>query len=106
MRLMQVSWVVKAVGGGPLQARYRTTDGKSETWYNDGNGIPELVSADLGSMWHQEQRGVSNTRTLPSGMTTMQSIAVPSAGVYLVVSSRAFAKDSSSHTFSSIGLRP
>ena len=96
--LWQVSWVIKTNGGGSVQAQYRTTDGKGELWINDANGIPEIVAVDLGRMWHKEETvavdhyrnldgatGVAKTHLLPKSLATVQSIKVPSAGVYLVV---------------------
>jgi len=94
-----VSWVIKTNGGGSVQAQYRTTDGKGELWINDANGIPEIVAVDLGRMWHKEETvavdhyrnsdgatGVAKTHLLPKSLATVQSIKVPSAGVYLVIS--------------------
>ena len=81
----QVSWLVKANGGGSVNAQYYTTDGDGEGWVNDSNGIPETLALGVDHAWTQMQDSVSSTRTLSSSMTTMQKVSVPSAGTYVVV---------------------
>ena len=82
----QVSWMVKTTAATNIEVQYRSTASK-DIWYHDSNGIPSTIvvrMSDTKSLWTAKADAPAGS--MKSSWVNAQTVGIPSAGKYLVLS--------------------
>ena len=81
-----MSWIIKTNQATDIEVQYRSTASK-DIWYHDVNGVPSAIvvrMSDFKDAWSAETE--SGRGDLSNSWVNRQSVNIPSAGKYLVLS--------------------
>ena len=84
--IMQVSWTVQTTGATNIEVQYRST-GSADIWWHDSNGIPSTIvvrMSDIKNLWTAKNDAPAGP--FSSSWVNKQTVGLPSAGKYLVLS--------------------
>ena len=84
--MVQVSWIIKTNQATDIEVQYRSTASK-DIWYHDSNGVPSAIvvrMSDFKDAWSAETE--AGRGDLSTSWVNRQSVNIPSAGKYLVLS--------------------
>ena len=81
-----MSWIIKTTAATDIEVQYRSTSGK-DIWYHDSNGVPSAIvvrMSDFKDAWSAETE--AGAGDLSTSWANKQTVNIPSAGKYLVLS--------------------